>query len=116
MSDYLSFFLVPSRSSNTPFIFKVVRAKECALIPYLSVAFILDSHLSLSRSLGARHIYCIFPCHARGFSNLKYASFLQFALHHFSYTFPYIEITKQHKDVTSLSGGKIHPFLNGRKL
>jgi hypothetical protein len=31
---------------------KVLQAKECALTPYSFVIFTLDSHLSLSRSLG----------------------------------------------------------------
>jgi hypothetical protein len=33
---------------------EVLPMKECALIPYSFVVFTLDSHLSLSRSLGAR--------------------------------------------------------------
>jgi len=45
------FFLVPSRSSSTPFYpSKVLRAKECASTPYSFVVFYLDSHLSPSRS------------------------------------------------------------------
>jgi hypothetical protein len=45
------FFLVPSRSSNTPFYpSKVLRDKECASTPYSSIVFSLDSHLSPSRS------------------------------------------------------------------
>jgi hypothetical protein len=38
-----------------PPVRKVLRVKERALTPYSSVVFTLDSHLSLSRSLGARH-------------------------------------------------------------
>jgi hypothetical protein len=45
------FFLIPSRSSNTPFYpSKVLQAKERALIPYSYVVFNLDSHLSPSRN------------------------------------------------------------------
>jgi hypothetical protein len=51
----LSSFLVPSRSSNTPlYPSKMLRAKDCALIPYSSIIFSLDSHLSPLRSLGMR--------------------------------------------------------------
>ncbi len=65
----LSFFLVPSWSSNTPFYPpKVLRTKECAPTPDSSIVFTLDSHLNLSRSLGARQcpssflsIPCIWP-------------------------------------------------------
>jgi len=40
------FFLVPSWSSSTPlYPSKVLQAKECALTPYSSAVFSLDSHL-----------------------------------------------------------------------
>ncbi len=45
------FFLVPSRSSNTPlYPSKVLQTKEGASTPYSSIVFSLHSHLSLSRS------------------------------------------------------------------
>ncbi len=45
------FFLVPSRSSNTPlYPSKVLRVKECASTPCSSVIFNLDFHLSPSKS------------------------------------------------------------------
>ncbi len=45
------FFLVPSRSSSTPlYPSKVLRVRECALTPYSSAIFNLDSYLSPSRS------------------------------------------------------------------
>ncbi len=47
----LSFFLVPSRSSNTPlYPSKVLRARELAPTFYSSVVFCLDSHLNPLRS------------------------------------------------------------------
>jgi hypothetical protein len=56
MIKRLSFFLVPSRNSNMPFYpFKVMWAKERASTPYSSFVFTLNSHLSLSKSLGVRH-------------------------------------------------------------
>jgi hypothetical protein len=51
----LSFFLVLSQSSSTPFNSpKVLWARERAPTVDSSVVFILDSHLNLSLSLGAR--------------------------------------------------------------
>jgi hypothetical protein len=45
------FFLVPSQSSSMPlYPFKVLRVREHVSIPYSSVVFSLDSHLSPSRS------------------------------------------------------------------
>ncbi len=45
------FFVVPSRSSSTPFYpSKMMWTRERALIPYSSVVFNLDSHLSPSRN------------------------------------------------------------------
>jgi hypothetical protein len=45
------FALVPSWSSSTPlYPSKVLQTRECALIPYSSTVFNLDSHLSPSRS------------------------------------------------------------------
>jgi hypothetical protein len=45
------FFLVPSRSSSTPFYpSKVLQAKEHAPTPYFSIVFSLDSHLNPPRS------------------------------------------------------------------
>ncbi len=45
------FFLVPSRSSNTPlYPSKVLRTKKRALTPYSSIVFSLDSHLNPSRN------------------------------------------------------------------
>jgi hypothetical protein len=38
-----------------PFTPKVLRARECAPTPHSFVVFTSNSHLSLSRSLGARH-------------------------------------------------------------
>jgi len=52
--DHLSFFLVPSWSSNMPFTPKVLKARECAPTFYSFVVFTLDSHLSLSMNLGTR--------------------------------------------------------------
>jgi hypothetical protein len=52
--DYLSFFLVSSRSSNTPLYPKVLRTRERAPTPYSSAVFTSDSYLSLSRNLGVR--------------------------------------------------------------
>jgi hypothetical protein len=44
-------FLIPSQSSNTPlYPSKVLRVRKRASIPYSSVVFSLDSHLSPSRS------------------------------------------------------------------
>jgi hypothetical protein len=48
----LSFFLVPSQSSNMPLYPKVLWAKERASTPCSSIIFTSESHLSLSRSLG----------------------------------------------------------------
>jgi hypothetical protein len=51
VSEAYQLFLVPSRSSNTPFYpVKVLWARERALIPPPSAVFHLDSHLSPSRS------------------------------------------------------------------
>jgi hypothetical protein len=53
------FVTLPSPHLGAParlFTFKVLRAKERALIPYSSVIFTLYLHLSLSKSLGACHI------------------------------------------------------------
>ncbi len=45
------FFLVPSRSSSTPFYpSKVLRVRERASTPYSSVVFSLELHLNPSRS------------------------------------------------------------------
>jgi len=45
------FFLVPSRSSNTPlYPSKVLQTRQHAPTPYFSIVFSLDSHLSPSRS------------------------------------------------------------------
>jgi hypothetical protein len=53
----LSFFLVPSQNSNTPLNPpKVLQAKERAPTFDYFVVFTLDSHLSLSRSLGVCHL------------------------------------------------------------
>ncbi len=53
------FFLVPFRSSNTPFYHpKVLRAKEHASTPYSFVVFTSNSHLSLSRNLGVCKCEC----------------------------------------------------------
>jgi hypothetical protein len=52
-SWWLSFFVVPSRSSNVPlYPLKVLQAKECAPTPYSFVVFSLNSPLSPLRSLG----------------------------------------------------------------
>jgi hypothetical protein len=49
--EICQFFLVPSRSSNTPlYPSKMLRAREWAPTHYSSVVFSLDSHLSPSRS------------------------------------------------------------------
>jgi hypothetical protein len=51
VSEVCHFFLVPSRSSNTPFYpFIVLRARECALTPCLPLFLVWDSHLNPSRS------------------------------------------------------------------
>jgi hypothetical protein len=53
MNKCLSFFLVPSQSSNTPlYPPKVLWARERAPTSDSLVVFTLDSHLSLSKSLG----------------------------------------------------------------
>ncbi len=46
-------------ASAHPSIPKVLQVKEHAPTPYTSVVFTLDSHLSLSKSLGVRHLL---PC------------------------------------------------------
>jgi hypothetical protein len=52
VAEACQFFLVPSRSSNTPvYPSKVLQAKERALIIYSSIIFSLDSHLNPSRNL-----------------------------------------------------------------
>jgi hypothetical protein len=52
----LSFFLVLSQSSSMPlYPPKVLWAKECAPTLDFFIVFTLDSHLSLSKSLRARH-------------------------------------------------------------
>jgi hypothetical protein len=43
---------------HAPLPLKVLRAKERALTPCSSAIFILGSHLSLSRNLGACQIFC----------------------------------------------------------
>jgi hypothetical protein len=49
--EAFQFFLVPSRSSNTPlYSSKVLWARELASIPYSFTILSLDSHLSPSRS------------------------------------------------------------------
>jgi hypothetical protein len=49
--EVCQFFLVPSRSSNTPlYPSKMLRARERAPTPYSSIVFSLDSHLNPSRS------------------------------------------------------------------
>ncbi len=53
----LSFFLIPSQSSNTPFYPpKVLRTKEPASILCSSIVFSLYSHLNPLRSLGTHWI------------------------------------------------------------
>jgi hypothetical protein len=55
----LSIFLVPSWSSNMPLYLQSAAcqgAREHVPTPYSSVVFTLDSHLSLSRSLGVCHV------------------------------------------------------------
>jgi hypothetical protein len=48
------------RAPMRPSTPKVLQARECAPTPYSSVVFTLNSHLNLSRSLGARHIgHCL---------------------------------------------------------
>jgi len=44
-----------SELQHAPLPLKVLRAKEHAPIPYFSIVFTSNSHLSLSKSLGARH-------------------------------------------------------------
>ncbi len=54
----LTFFLVPSWSSNTPFYpFKVLRAGSMPRGPNLSVVSILRLNLSLQRGLGAHQLW-----------------------------------------------------------
>ncbi len=64
--DCLSFLLVSSRSSNTPSTPKVLQARERFPIPYFSDVLISNSHLNLSRNLGARQltsqIVCVCVC------------------------------------------------------
>jgi hypothetical protein len=51
VSEACQLFIVPSRSSNTPFYpSKVLWTRERAPTPFSSVVFYLDSHLSPSRS------------------------------------------------------------------
>jgi hypothetical protein len=51
VSEACHFFLFSSRSSSTPlYPFIVLRARECAPIPYLPLFSVWDSHLSPSRS------------------------------------------------------------------
>jgi hypothetical protein len=52
----LSFFLVPSQSSNTPlYPSKCCKPKSMSPTPCSFIVFTSNSHLSLSRSLGTRH-------------------------------------------------------------
>jgi len=46
-------------ASTCPFTFEVLRAKEHTTIPHSSVGFILDSHLSLLRSLGVHRRWLV---------------------------------------------------------
>jgi hypothetical protein len=57
VSEACQFFLVPSRSSNTPlYPSKVLRTREHALTPYSSVVFCLGVTLESFKELGTRHI------------------------------------------------------------
>jgi hypothetical protein len=54
--DCFSFFLVPSRSSDTPFYpQKCYKLGSVSPIPYSFIVFTSYSYLNLSRSLGVRH-------------------------------------------------------------
>jgi hypothetical protein len=55
VSVYLSFFLVSSRSCSMPFYPQSATSQGACPTLYISTIFTLDSHLSLSKSLGACH-------------------------------------------------------------
>jgi hypothetical protein len=60
VSEACEFFLVPSRSSNTPlYPFLVLRAKECALTPYVSNVFCLGFTFGYLKELGVRQKYIV---------------------------------------------------------
>jgi hypothetical protein len=56
VNNYLSFFLIPSRSSSTPlYPWKCCEPGHMPQLLTLPPFFTLGSHLSLARSLGVRH-------------------------------------------------------------
>jgi hypothetical protein len=60
VSEVCQFFLVPSRSSNTPFYpSKVLRTKERALTPCSYVVFCLGLTFESLKELGARQYKCL---------------------------------------------------------
>jgi len=59
MIDYLSFFLFPSQSSNTPFYPQSFVNQGACPNFLLFAVFTSDSHLSLLRSLGPHHLWTI---------------------------------------------------------
>jgi len=58
VSDYLWFFHCHPEAPTCPSTFKVLQVRERAPTPYISTIFTLNSHLNLSRSLGAPHERC----------------------------------------------------------
>ncbi len=57
MSEACHFVLVPSQSSSTPFYLSIVlRARERALTPCLSVVFSLGLTFEPFKELGVRHL------------------------------------------------------------
>ncbi len=81
----LSFFLVPSRSSNTPFYPQSAASQGACPNSLLFRCFTSYSHSSLSRSLGACHSFCFvffrfcYVCYCVSFvGNMKLTNFVGF--------------------------------------
>jgi hypothetical protein len=55
VNEACQLFLVPSRSSSTPLYPKVLRARECAPIPYSSIVFCLGSTFESLKESGVCH-------------------------------------------------------------